>query len=177
MNSHSTASYAENYHLILSKQELTWICCEPNENINKAIEILRNKYKVEVSSMEYAGLNSYVAGDPTPAMSWFLSIEKNRQNKLTGMEYGRFKESEGGLRVETSRGIKYGSGIASVYNSYGTNPTIIRTRHPMMNYVDLKYAFELRETGQKGNLIFTLHYKLGDSEKNATVIRLKWILI
>lgn len=177
LSCYNTFSKAENYHLALSLKDLTWLYCKPNENITKVIEILRNNYKIEMSSMEYAGLNSYVAGDPTPAMSWILIIEKNRKDKLICMEYGRFKESNGGVRIKTSKGIEYGSSISSVYDSYGNSPAIVRSRDPMMHYVDLEYPFVLEETGQNGKLIFTLHYKPGDSEKTATVIKLKWLII
>ncbi len=176
LNCYSASSYAENPGLVLSIQDLTWLSCEPNEKIEKVIEKLQNEYKISMSSMEYAGHNSYVGGDPTPAMSWLLTIEKNWKGKLVRMEYGRFKESDRGVNVATNRGIKYSSSIASVYDSYGTNPSVIRRQHPMMNYIDLQYPFVIKGTRQKGKLIFTLHYNLGDSEQNATVIWLKWIL-
>lgn len=177
LNCYNAPSYAENSGLVLSIQELTWLSCEPNEKIGNVIEKLQSDYKISMSSMEYAGLNSYVSGDPTPAMSWLLTIEKNREGKLVRMEYGRFKESKEGVRVATNRGIKYGSNIARIYDAYGANPSVIRRQDPMMNYIDLQYPFVIEETRQEGKLIFTLQYNLGDSEKKATVIWLKWILI
>lgn len=177
LNCCNTLSKADNYHLVLSIQDLTWLSCEPNENIDKVIEKLRNNYDIIIDSWEYDGKNYYNAGDPTPAMSWILMLEKNRKDGLIGMEYGRFKKGNGGARIKTNKGIEYGSDISRVYDSYGICPVIDRRRDPVMNYVDLKYPFVLEKTGQKGNLIFTLHYKAGDSEKAATVIGLKWRII
>lgn len=176
-NSYSTPSHAENAQLTLSMQDLTWLSCEPNENIDQVIRTLKNNYKIKMSSMEYAGHNSYVTGDPTPAMAWFLSIEKNPRGKLIGMQYSRWKDRKGGVRITTNRGIKYGSGIASVFDSYGAHPKIVRTRHPRMNYVKLHYPFVLEKTGQKGELKFTLRHKLGSSDETATVITIEWILV
>lgn len=173
----SSSSYAEDSRLVLSTQDLTWLYCTPNEDINKTLATLKKNYKINIHSMAYAGHSSYVAGDPTPAMSWVLKIDKNSRGKLISMEYSRFKESDGGVKIKTNRGIEYGSGIERVYDSYGPGPTIDRTQDPGMRYVNLKYPFVLEETGQEGHLTFILHHKPGDPEETATVIKMRWDII
>lgn len=177
MISLSSFSYSKASPLVLSLQDLTWLNCKPNEDINRILEILRQNHKISMHSTAYSGNSAYVAGDPTPAMSWVLSLDKNSRGELISMEYGRFKESKGGVKVQTSRGIEYGSNIERIYDAYGTNPETDHVRDPGMRYVELTYPFILEETGQNGKLIFVLHHKPGDSEQTATVIRMKWNII
>lgn len=162
--------------MILSKQDLTWVSCAPNDDINTVVNTLKQKYRVEMSSMAVAGGNAYVGGDPTPAMAWVLSIDFSDRGKVTGMKYGRFKKSKGGIKIKTSRGIEAGASMSRVHERYGPSPTITRKRDPAMKYVYLDYPFVLEETGQKGKLIFTLQHKVKVPEIDAKVISIEWVM-
>jgi hypothetical protein len=167
---------AEPAALILSKQDLTWVSCAPNDDIDTVVDTLKQNYKVEMNSMAVAGVNSYVGGDPTPAMAWVLSIDFSDHGKVTGMKYGRFKKSNGGIKIKTSRGIEAGASMSRVHERYGHSPTITRKRDPAMKYVYLEYPFVLEETGQKGKLIFTLQHKVKVPELEARVIVFEWVI-
>jgi hypothetical protein len=167
---------AEPAALILSKQDLTWVSCAPNDDIETVVDTLKQNYKVEMNSMAVAGVNSYVGGDPTPAMAWVLSIDFSDHGKVTGMKYGRFKKSNGGIKIKTSRGIEAGASMSRVHERYGHSPTITRKRDPAMKYVYLEYPFVLEETGQKGKLIFTLQHKVKVPELEARVIVFEWVI-
>lgn len=167
---------AEPAALILSRQDLTWVSCAPNDDIDTVVDTLKQDYKVAMNSMAVAGVNSYVGGDPTPAMAWVLSIDFSDHGKVTGMKYGRFKKSNGGIKIKTSRGIEAGASMSRVHERYGHSPTITRKRDPAMKYVYLAYPFVLEETGQKGKLIFTLQHKVKVPELEARVIVFEWVI-
>ena len=174
-NGHHT--HAETAALILSKHDLTWVSCAPNDDIDTVVDALKQRYKVEMNSMAHAGVNAYVGGDPTPAMAWVLSLDFNDHGHVIGMKYGRFKKSKTGIAIKTNRGIEAGSSLSRVYERYGQSPKITRKRDPAMKYVYLEYPFLLEESGQQGRLIFTLQHKVGAPELAATVIVLEWVLI
>lgn len=171
-----TESTAEEVRLILSRQDLTWVSCGPGDAIDTVVQRLKLTHKVKMSSMAYAGMNAYVGGDPTAAMAWVLSVDYNDRGKVTGMKYGRFKASDSGIKIKTNRGIEAGSSISKVYELYGQSPSVKRRRDPAMRYVYLEYPFLLEETGQKGELIFTLQHKVKAPELDATVISIEWVL-
>lgn len=175
-NGHITLSNAETASLILSKQDLTWVSCAPNDDINQVVDTLKQTYKVDMSSMVYAGVNAYVGGDPNPAMAWVLSVDFSDQGKVTAMKYGRFKESKSGIKIKTNRGIEAGASISGVYERYGDRPTLTHRRDPAMKYVYLEYPFLLEETGEKGKLIFTLQHKVKAPENEARVIIMEWVM-
>lgn len=174
LGSYVASSYAESSDLMLSEQDLTWLSCKPNDDLNKVLRILKDKHKLDMDSMRDLGINTFVAGDPHPAMAWILSVDGSEQDKLNRFTYGRFKESKEGPKIKTNRGIGYGATTTSIYEAYGKNPMITRSKDPGMYYFDLEYPFILQETGQKGKLRFILKHKPDVPENKASLFKIEW---
>lgn len=190
------ADAQETSNLILKIEDLTWISYKPNDDVKNVVAHFRKKYKLHVSSMANNGVNCYVTGDQTRAMSWVMSFEYDNREKLSGITYSHFKLDRKGMPITTSRGIKIGSTIETVIERYGKVKEIVNPRfpedyfaklpypslindtsQPVYNYLELTYPFLIKETSQKGELKFSVRYKRGNSRKEAVVTHMKYQLL
>lgn len=162
---------------VIKTSELSIGGLKPNQPITEEIKRFSKAYKVSVDSMMDQGTNSYITGDPTAAMSWFMSLSPDKEGRLVNVDYEQFKKESKGIPNANIKGIKVGSGINSVYKIFGSNKYIKRSRSLPYYYLELPYVLKLKETGQKIKLTFSLRYSKGQKESQAIVYGLQYELL
>lgn len=162
--------------LKLSINDLVIDDFKPNADINQVVASFKKKYpNIPIDPFDYDGETSYLSGDPTPSMAYFLSFGYE-DKKLTSYTYEQFDLDHKGLNVKTKKGIKAGSPIKDVYASYGKNAKEEITKNPKSNYLDLIYDVTIKETGQKGTLHFSARFGKGAKQDTAVVYGITYIL-
>ena|GEM_PF-6811561 len=155
--------------LQVTKQDLTFLGFEPNQEIEQVVKKFKKNYPtIPIDPFEDDGQTSYLSGDPTPAMAYFLELAYDG-GQLTGVDYRHFKIERSGFPFKTSRGIQAGSGIQAVYEKYGKQADVTRSNEPDHHYIDVSYDFVLQDTHQRGTLTFMLRHKKLEAENQAKV--------
>ncbi|MFD2442863.1 hypothetical protein ACFSO7_02490 [Bacillus sp. CGMCC 1.16607] len=161
--------------IVLSSKDVTLMGISLNENINNMVGRFKKTYKnIPIEPFSHNGETSYLSGDPTPAMAYFLGVDYDTKKRVIGVDYQHFKSEKKGFNVVTSRGIKPGSSISQVYKQYGKKVKISRDKDPGWNYVELTYNISIKETKQTGTLTFMTRYSKKQKEADAKVMGIEY---
>ena len=148
--------------LTLTSKDMTLWGIKPNEPASSAMKKMKTKYKqLDFTKVE----DGYITGDSTPQMAYYLEFYTDSKGRVVGIEYDHFKAKNKGLNFATSKGIKVGSSITTVYKKYGKKPKEKTSKDPGYNYIDLSYPIVVKETKQTGTLTIKVRY--GKKEKRS----------
>ncbi|MED4203650.1 hypothetical protein [Neobacillus mesonae] len=139
----------------LTTKDLTMWKIKPNDSASSAIKKLKKTFKqLDFDKVD----SSYITGDPTPQMAYYLELYTDSKGRVIGMDYEHFKAKNKGLNFNTNKGLKIGSSIQTVYKKYGKRPNVKYDKDPGNNYIFLSYPIVLKETKQAGTLTIKTRY-------------------
>ncbi|MEH7085429.1 SH3 domain-containing protein [Neobacillus drentensis] len=152
--------------LTLTTKDLSLWKIKPNDSASGSMRLLKKAYKqLDFDRVE----DGYITGDPTPQMAYFLEIYTDSKGLVTGIDYEHFKEKNKGLKFVTSKGLKVGSSIQTVYKKYGKHPKVKYDKDPGNHYIFLTYPISLKDTKQTGTLTIKTRYGIKGKKSTAKV--------
>jgi hypothetical protein len=109
-------------------------------------------------------------------MAYFLELYRDSKGSVIGIDYEHFKQKNKGLKFVTSKGLKVGSSIQTVYKKYGKHPKAEYDKDPGNHYIFLTYPIILKETKQKGTLVIKTRYGINRKSSSSKVYAFEYKL-
>lgn len=159
--------------LTLTTKELTLWKIQPNDPVSSSMKKMKKTYKkLDFDKVE----DGYITGDPTPQMAYYLELYTDNNGRVVGIDYEHFKAKNKGLKFTTSKGLKVGSSIQTVYKKYGKHPKVKYDKDPGNRYIFLTYPIVLKETKQTGTLTIKTRYGLKSNQSSSKVYAFEYKL-
>ncbi|MGG1397400.1 hypothetical protein ABE288_06145 [Bacillus salipaludis] len=159
--------------LTLKTKDLTLWKIEPNNSASSSMKRLKKSFKqLQFDKVD----DGYITGDSTPQMAYYLELYTDSKGRVIGIDYEHFKAKNKGLKFSTSRGVKVGSSIQTVYKKYGKHPKVKYDKDPGNHYIFLSYPIVLKETKQTGTLTIKTRYGIKSKRSSSKVYAFEYKL-